>query len=137
MPFQICLRRHWLGRPARRHPVSKSRFLYVALSCTLISGCGEGGPQTPQALQGKWGADCATPFIQFDGSKIHIFSDDADYTVTKSDFDGKRLTLSYDTAVGPATEIYSVSKDTLLLEVGHYRDMDVTWHKQPMKRCPA
>lgn len=118
-------------------PLSHARILVATLLCALIAGCGESGPQTPQALQGKWGADCAAPFIQFDGAKIHVFPDDADYTVTKSDFDGKRLTLSYNTAMGPVTEIYSIDKDLLQLDTGHYRDMDVTWRKQPMKRCSA
>lgn len=126
------------SRPrARQQRIRKCAGLGGALAIGMLSACGDNGPQTPQVLQGKWGADCAVPFIQFEGSKIHVFPDDADYTVTKSEFDGKFLTISYDTAIGPATEIYSIGKDALVLQIGHYRDMDVTWHKQPMKRCSA
>ena len=55
----------------------KPRFLVPLLASLVLAACG-GGSSTPSELEGKWGADCSSPFVSF-GNTIHVYPDDADY----------------------------------------------------------
>ena len=107
--------------------------LTVVGTAACLAACG--GAPTPSAVQGKWGADCSNPFIEFDDGKIHVFPDDADYTLNSAAFDGKTLTLKYDLPSGGVTETYILANGMLTLDRGRYPGMDAVWHKQPMQKC--
>ena len=108
--------------------------LLLLLTPFALFAC-DGGPSTPEAVQGTWGADCGKPFIKIDSRLIHVFPDNADYAVKSVSFDGTHLQLTYDTAFGPAKEIYAFANNTLRLDRGWYKSMDAVWHKDAMVRC--
>ena len=110
------------------------KLIAIVALAACLSGC-DNGASTPDSVQGTWGADCSKPFIKIEGGKIHVYPDDADYTLKTATFDGTHLVLGYDTAEGAATETYVFAKDTLRLDRGHYTGMDATWHKQQMQKC--
>ena len=113
----------------------KAQFLVQVLASFLLVGCG-GGSSTPSELQGKWAADCASPFVSFDGGTIHVYPDDADYKLKSAKLEGSNFTVSYDSNSGPVTETYVYENNTLRLDKGTYGATEATWHKQPMNKCP-
>jgi hypothetical protein len=111
-------------------------LLHVLALCGIAVGLTAcGGTPTPAAVQGRWGADCSSPFIEIDNGKIHVFPDDADYSLNSVAFDGKTLILKYDLLSGPVSETYIFSGGSLRLDRGNYPGMDAVWHKQPMQKC--
>ncbi|HXC55187.1 MAG TPA: hypothetical protein VNU97_07835 [Rhizomicrobium sp.] len=112
----------------------KTTFLVPLLASLVLAACGN-GVATPSELEGKWAADCASPFVSFSGSTIHVFPDDADYALKSVKFEGGLFTVSYDSKTGPVTETYVYANDTLRLDKGTYGGMEAVWHKQPMTRC--
>jgi hypothetical protein len=125
------------------------RGLLVALSpsllaAALLAGCGgggngasaTGGAQVPAAVAGTWGADCAEPFVKFDGGQITVFPDQKTYALKSASLSGGQLTVSYDSAAGSVTEVYVQEGASLRLDHGNYGGADATWHKQPMNKCP-
>ncbi|MEI9888256.1 MAG: hypothetical protein WDN08_17515 [Rhizomicrobium sp.] len=114
----------------------KAQIFVPLLASLVLAGCGGGGGATPSQLEGKWGADCASPFVSFRGDTIHVYPDDADYAIKRAKLDGSNFTVSYDSKTGPVTETYVYESDTLRLAKGSYAGMEATWHKQPMTKCP-
>ena len=109
-----------------------ARLLVPLLASLALAGCGSG---TPSELEGKWGADCAQPFVSFSGNTIHVYPDDSDYTLKSAKLDGSTFTVSYESKSGPVTETYVYENNTLRLDKGTYGGMEATWHKQPMSKC--
>ena len=111
--------------------------LFVPAAALALAGCGGGGSgvKAPDQFQGVWGADCASPFIKFDGGRIHAYPDNADYDLKSAALNGTNLDIAYDTPQGAITETYVVEGDTLRLDHGTYGGQEATWHKAPMKKC--
>lgn len=105
----------------------------------VLSGCGGGGGgggvQAPSQVVGTWGADCASPFVKFDGGKITVFPDNASYALTGATLAGNQLTVAYKGAEGPVSEVYVLEGATLRLDHGTYSGSEATWHKAPMNKC--
>jgi hypothetical protein len=118
---------------ANRGKFMKARFLVPVLASLVLAACGGG---SPNEVQGTWAADCASPFVKFDGGTIHVYPDDADYTIKSAKLDGSTFVVSYDSKTGPVTETYVYENNTLRLDKGSYSGMEATWHKQPMSKCP-
>jgi hypothetical protein len=112
------------------------RFLLLPSFCLLLAACG-GGVKAPDQVAGTWGADCAQPFVKFDGSKITVFPDNATYTLKSAEVTGGNLTVAYDTKQGEIREVYAIEGSTLRLDRGTYGGTEATWHKQPMNRCDS
>jgi hypothetical protein len=114
-------------------------ILIVCALALALGACakGGGGVAAPEAVQGTWGADCAQPYVKFDGSVMHIFADKADYTLRAASLAGGNLTVAYDNAQGPVIEVYAIEGPNLRLDHGAYGASEMTWHKQPMKKCPG
>ncbi len=112
----------------------KTRFLVPVLASLVLAACGGGG--APSQIEGKWGADCSSPFVSFSGSTIHVYPDDADYDIKSAKLDGSNFTVSYESKTGPVTETYVYENNTLRLDKGTYGGMEAAWHKQPMNKCP-
>jgi len=110
------------------------RFLVPLAAPLLLAACG-GGVEAPSELQGKWGADCSSPFVSFSGSTIHVYPDDADYDLKSAKLDGNAFKVSYDSKAGPVAETYIYENGTLRLDHGTYSGVEATWHKQPMQKC--
>ncbi len=98
-------------------------------------GGGGGGVKAPDAVQGTWGADCAQPFVKFDGGKITVFPDKMTYDITSADLQNGQLTVGYKTAQGPVSEVYVQEGAMLRLDHGTYGGTEATWHKAPMNKC--
>ena len=111
--------------------------MFVSAAALALAGCGGGGSgvKVPDQFQGTWGADCATPFVKFDGGKVHVYPDNADYDLKSAVLNGENYDISYDTPQGPITETYVVEGDMLRLDHGTYGGQEATWHKAPMKKC--
>ena len=108
----------------------------LACSAALILGaCGGGGVKAPDAVQGTWAADCASPFVKFDGGEIHVYPDKASYKLKSAALDGANLNVAYDTPQGAVAETYVYESGTLRLDRGTYGGQQATWHKQPMRKC--
>jgi hypothetical protein len=111
----------------------------IALS-TALTACGGasggGGVPAPAAVIGTWGADCATPFVKFDGGKMTVFPDKATYDLKTATLAGDQLTVGYTTAQGAVSEVYVIEGPTLRLDHGTYGGAEATWHKAPMNKCP-
>lgn len=112
----------------------KFHAVAFGLTAILLSACGS-GVQTPQDLRATWGADCSSPFVKIGESSIHVYPDNADYDLKAATFANNKLTLSYDTNEGSISEVYVLADDMLRLDHGIYGGSQVTWHKQPMKKC--
>ena len=108
-----------------------------------LAGCGLGGGKLPTELQGVWASDCARPFVRFEANRLHVYPDAATYEVKTAQWDGKALTVSYDTKSGEIVETYRKAGDALRLTDGTYGGkagkpgLKVTWNKHPMTKCPA
>ena len=111
-----------------------ARVVIALLATLVLAGCGGSGA-TPSELEGKWGADCSSPFVSFSGNTIHVYPDDADYALKSAKLDGSNFTVSYESKSGPVTETYVYENNTLRLDKGSYGGMEATWHKQPMSKC--
>jgi hypothetical protein len=111
--------------------------LFVPAAALALAGCGGGGSgvRAPDRLQGVWGADCAAPFVGFDGGRIHVYPDRADYDLGKAALNGANFDIAYDTPQGPIAETYVVEGDMLRLDRGTYGGQQAVWHKAPMKKC--
>ena len=48
----------------------KTQLLVPILASLALAGCGR-GVSAPGELEGKWGADCSSPFVSFSGDTIH------------------------------------------------------------------
>ena len=112
----------------------------TALAATFMlaacgGGGGGGGVQAPAEVAGTWGADCASPFVQFDGGKIKVFPDNATYDLTSASLAGGQLTVGYTSPQGAVTEVYVKEGATLRLDRGTYAGTEATWHKAPMQKC--
>jgi len=110
---------------------------WIAATCGLVmlAGCGGSEAQTPEQLWGVWGADCAAPFVRMEGTKIHVYPDNATYVLKSAALDGPNLKVSYDTPQGAVAETYVVEGATLRLDKGVYGGQEATWHKAPMRKC--
>ncbi len=102
----------------------------------LLAACG-GGVHAPDAVQGTWGADCSHPEVKFDGGKLTVFADDKTYDLKSAALDNGALTVGYDSAAGPVTEVYMVEGQTLRMDHGTYNGASVQWEKAPMTKCPG
>lgn len=114
----------------------------LALSVGL-AGCGLSPGKLPGELGGVWASDCARPFVRFERDKLHVYPDAATYEVKTAQWDGKALTVTYDSKSGEIVETYRKEGDALRLTDGSYGGkagkpgLKVTWNKHPMKKCPA
>ena len=106
--------------------------LGVAIS---LCACGGGGVKAPEAVQGTWGADCAQPFVKFDGGKLTVFPDKQTYSLKSADLQNGQLTVAYQSAQGPVSEVYVQEGPTLRLDHGTYGGTEAAWHKAPMNKC--
>ena len=114
-------------------------FLGIA-TAALLAGCGgeaateEGGVLDAQFV-GKWGADCASPYMELGPSTIEVYADAVTNTLNSAQSDGSTLVLAYDSANGPITENYAIEGDMLRLVSGTYNGTEANWTKQPMQKC--
>ena len=110
---------------------------WIVASCgfALLTGCGGSGVQTPEQLRGIWAADCATPFVRIEASKIHVYPDDVTYDLKSATLQGSSFQVGYDSPQGAITETYVVEGATLRLDKGLYGGQEATWHKAPMNKC--
>jgi hypothetical protein len=111
--------------------------MMILSALALLAGCGGGGSavQTPPQFVGSWGADCTSPFVGFEASRIHVFPDKATYDLKSASLQGANFQISYDSAQGPVSETYVVEGATLRLDTGTYGGQQATWHKAPMSKC--
>src|SRR3954470_18511882 len=107
----------------------------ILLACSSVLAACSGGVQAPKEVAGEWGADCSHPFVQFEGSNIKVFPDNATYKLKAAAIANNQLTVTYDTKQGAVTEVYVVEGSTLRLDHGNYGGTDATWHKAPMNKC--
>ena len=102
----------------------------------MAAACGGGGVAAPAEVAGTWGADCASPFVKFDGGKMTVFPDKATYDLKSATLTGGQLTVAYKSAQGEISEVYVLEGPTLRLDHGVYGGGEATWHKAPMNKCP-
>ena len=107
----------------------------VVVASLALAGCGGGGVQAPAEVAGTWGADCGSPFVQFDGGKVHVFPDKATYDLKSAQLAGGQLTIGYTSAQGEVSEVYVLDGQTLRLDHGTYAGTEATWHTAPMQKC--
>ena len=100
----------------------------------LLAACG-GGVKAPAEVAGTWAADCATPFVKFDGSKMTVFPDNATYALKSAAIAGGELTVAYKTKDAEVSEVYVIEGPTLRLALGNYGGTEATWNKLPMNKC--
>ena len=107
----------------------------ILCGCIALAGCGQGGVDAPSVVAGAWGADCATPFVKFEGSKMTVFPDNATYTLKSASYENNQLTVSYTSGQGEVSEVYVMEGATLRLDHGSYGGTEATWEKAPMNKC--
>jgi hypothetical protein len=120
----------------RRFAFTTALMLAAGLAgCGKGGGAASGGAQAPAAVQGTWGADCAEPFVKFDGANMTVFADKTTYPLQSATLAGGQLTVGYTTPQGAISEVYVQDGQTLRLDHGVYGGSEATWHKQPMNKC--
>jgi hypothetical protein len=109
----------------------------AALALAGCSGSGGSGVSVPAQFLGTWGADCASPFVQFASGTAKVFPDNATYTLKSAALQGTELSVAYDDATrgGMVTDVYVAEGETLRLDRTKVGPAEATWHKAPMNRC--
>jgi len=102
-----------------------------------LGACGGSGAGVPDQFAGTWGADCSSPFVKFDGGTVHVFPDNADYSIKSATLTGNDLKVAYDTKDrGTVTDTYESQGSTLRLTKTEAAGGEATWDKAPMSKCP-
>jgi hypothetical protein len=129
------------------------RLLIAAAAAALLTSCGEqaggadddgggSGAQTaaagaiPQQMHGTWAADCAQPFVRVEANRVHVYPDNQTYDVKTAALNGAEFSVTYQSAQGEMTDVYAVEGETLRLARTEVGGQQMTWQKQPMRRCP-
>jgi hypothetical protein len=75
--------------------------------------------------------------VKFDGGRLTVFADDKTYDLKSAALDNGALTVAYDSAAGPITEVYAFDGQTLRMDHGTYSGASVQWEKAPMSKCSS
>ncbi|MES2095423.1 MAG: hypothetical protein V4459_01555 [Pseudomonadota bacterium] len=129
------------------------RVAITAVTLVALTGCGGSGPSTsgssgssvsttpsgasiPDQFVGTWAADCTSPYVRFnaDGT-MHVYPDNADYTIKSAALDGSDLKVGYVSASGETTDVYASEGSTLRLTRTIAGGQEAAWTKAPMSKC--
>ena len=108
--------------------------MFTALAA---GGCSGSGVSVPAQFRGTWGADCASPFVQFDDGTAKAFPDNVTYTLKSATLAGSELSVTYEDASrgGTVTDVYVAEGKKLRLDRTKVGTGEATWHKAPMNKC--
>ena len=113
----------------------KNKILMFAAIGVSLSACG-GGVSTPDAVRGKWGADCSAPTLQIDASALHIlYPQVQDVDLTASEFDGTTLKLSLVNEGKKITDVYTYADNMLTPRQVIVDGATFNGDKIPLSKC--
>jgi hypothetical protein len=113
----------------------RAHFIVIALAGVTLAGCGS-SVSTPEQLRGVWSDSCPAGMIQIDENQLHIlYPKREDFDLTASSFDGKNLSLSFETGGKKVTDVYvyngkTLSIDHVITESGTFNS-----DKAPLTKC--
>lgn len=117
----------------------KNQIVIALGAALLVSGCGgsgSSGASVPSQFIGTWGADCASPFVEFGKGTAKVFPDKATYQLKSAELKGSELSVSYDDAShNTLTDVYVAEGDTLRLDRTRSGAQEAKWNKAPMTKC--
>ena len=113
----------------------RAHFIILALAGVTLAGCGN-SVSTPEQLRGVWSDNCPSGMIQIDENQLHIlYPKREDFDLTAASFDGKNLSLSFETDGKKITDVYvydgkSLAIDHVITESGTFNS-----DKTPLTKC--
>jgi len=102
----------------------------------LVASCGTG--PVPEQFIGRWGADCARPYMEFtrDGT-MRVLAVNIEYKIKSATLTGDVLSMVYDNPdAGTVTDTYAVENGALRqLKTVSDKGGEATWNVSPMAKC--
>jgi hypothetical protein len=113
----------------------RTHFIIFGLAAVSLAGCGS-SVSTPEQLRGVWSDNCPSGMIQIDENQLHIlYPKREDFDLTEANFDGKNLSLSFESDGKKITDVYVYDGKTLAID--HIITESGTFNsdKTPLTKC--
>lgn len=101
-----------------------------------LASCGSG--PVPEQFIGRWGADCARPYMEFTrAGTMRVLAVNVEYKIKSATLAGNVLSVIYDNPdAGTVTETYAVENGALRqLKTVSDKGGEATWNVSAMAKC--